>query len=390
MTKIREFLQRNKNKIKLAGARSVIFMMLFLMPSITFAMTPQEAQDQINSLNTQNNSLQQQINGLQGQKGSLKNTIALYNAQITQLQVQINSSQAQIELAKAQIEDANKRLAQAQIDLKTEQDYIKSIILTMYEEGQVSTIELLAKSQNFSDFVNKDTYLEAVRTKVQESADKIASLQKELEQKKKDIQEAQAKQEELKAQITAQQIGVYNQKAQSNYLLGITLGSESNYQSAINKNSASIGLLQCIASGGCNGDSGGSLIATNTPLYYRQQNYSYEYDSGYSIANYGCLITSLAMAHGVDPITEAKRHTYSNGEMNSVGGRWGNWSSLSGYITSNLAAGRYVIVGLNMAGGYTHFVLIKSSGDGKYYINDPAFGNGQSYSTSRVYEAIVS
>lgn len=390
----KESRQKIFKSITMTKIRAVVFMVFFVVgisPTYADLTQQQQAQDELNQLNAQNQAAQQQINSLEGQKHTLANQIALLNAQINQLQIQINQAQAEVVVTNQEITDTNQQIAQANADLQKEKALLGQYLRTMYMDSQASTLELIVESNSFSDFVDKSEYLSTMQQNVQSTANKIVTLASQLNQKKYSLEVEESKAQQLESQTLSQQSLVNIQKNQVASLLQETQGSESNYQSLIANNNAQMGVLHCIAIGGCQSNPSGNLIAENIPLYYNQTSSpwgSYVYDSPYTIAEDGCLITSLAMVHGVDPITEAKRHSYSDGYL--VGGFGqnvtGNWTA----INQALAQGKPVIVGLDLdSAGDTHFVLIKSSSNGKYYINDPYFGVGHSYDTSQIFEAVI-
>jgi len=370
-------LHPKTNKLRLITKNLTSFIILALFSLMVIVPVHADTNtEKLNQLEAETAAATATLNQLKSQKDSLANEIAIFDAQITVLQAQITQ-------ANGQISDLNVKIINAELDLKKQKELMGEYLKTMYIEGQVSTIELIAKSKNFSDFIDQSEYTSAIQQNVQETANKINELRKNLESQKLKSEQLKAEAESKNAQITAQ-------RTAKSQLLQSTQGDENKYQQIVNNNNAQIGILKCIISGGCNGDANGNLIAINIPLYYNQTSFgSTEYSPGYRLSDYGCLITSLAMAHGISPLTEMTRYSYnSNGEMMGIGGSWGNWSSLVGRINSSLDSGRPVIVGLNMAGGYTHFVLIKNRSGDKYYINDPYFAAGQAYNTSRVYEAI--
>jgi peptidoglycan hydrolase CwlO-like protein len=381
--------------IKLITKTQVIAgLVLFLIASPALALTQQEAQDQINQLNAQNQAASDQIKVLQGQKQTLSNELALIDAQVYQLQLKVNTAQAQIDLTTNQIDETNKEINQTEIDLKKQREIMSEYIRTMYMEGQKSTIELIAKSKSFSEFIDQSEYLSTVQQNVQDTANNIVSLQVSLNDKKKLLETEKTSAEQLKSETLSQKSLIDIQQDQKNSLLRETQGNESNYQSIIKSNNARMGVLHCIATGGCGSVANGNLIAINTPTYYNQTASpwgSYQYDSGCSdctLSNYGCLITSLAMVHNIDPVSEARRHNYSNGFMLGGFGQnvTGNWAA----INNALSEGRPVIVGLYLNSyGDTHFVVMKSTSDGKYYINDPYFGTGHSYASSQIFQAVI-
>ncbi len=377
------------------GAQAIVIgLALFLMPLQVFAMTQAEAQAEIDRLNAESAAAQAQITQLQGKKRTLSEEISLFNSQIYQLQLQINSAQKEIDLTTIQISNIGVQITQAESDLKIRQAQLGEIMRVMYEDGQVSNIELIAKSQSFSEFLDRSEYIEVMQLNIKENATKILDLKNELDSKKKEMETKRNKAQQLKSETLSQRTSINIKKQQKDYLLVQTNGSESAYQSVVNSNNARMGILHCIAAGGCQSVANGDLVSSNTPLYYNQtsspwgsQKYAPCWDCTY--ANYGCLITSLAMAHGVTPPVEASRHsfTYDGYMIGSYGQNvTGNWTA----INLALSQGKPVIFGLYLNSyGDTHFVLAKSTSGGKYYINDPYFGTNHAYSISQVYKAVI-
>jgi surface antigen len=92
----------------------------------------------------------------------------------------------------------------------------------MYVDGQPTTIEMLASSNNLSEFFDKEAYRVDVQTKIQSTLLKIADLQKQLKSQKDQVDQLLAEQASQRAQLDgarAQQAGMltYNQGQQSNY-----------------------------------------------------------------------------------------------------------------------------------------------------------------------------
>jgi peptidoglycan hydrolase CwlO-like protein len=384
--------QYHMNKAIITKIPMCVFLVFFVTTiNPVFADSQQQAQEQIDQLNAQNQAAQQQISSLDTQQNTLSNQIALLNAQINQLQIQINEAQAEVSLTDQEITNTDQQIAQANANLAQEKVVLGQYLRTMYMESQVSTIELIAESNSFSDFVDKSEYMSTMQQSVQGAADKIVALTNQLNLKKYSLQVEQARAQELQSQTLSQQSLIGIQRNQESTLLQETQGSEASYKTLIANNNAQMGVLHCVATGGCQSSPNGNLVAINIPLYYNQTASpwsSYVYDAPYTIGEDGCLITSLAMVDGINPIAEAQKHTFSDGYMEGTWGQniTGNWTA----INEALAEGKPVIVGLDLDSyGDTHFVLIKSTSNGKYYINDPYFPAGHTYNTSQIFEAAI-
>ena len=182
--------------------------------------------DQINALQQQSAGAQGQLNNLQSQAASYQDAINALQFQINALQFQINANIAEQASLQQQIEDGQKELARQKQLLATD-------IKTMYQDGEPSTLEMLASSNNLSDFVDKTEYRTAVQRKIQDTLKKIQDLQKKLE-----LQKAQVDQL-LKEQQT-QQAGIAASKAEKDRLLTFNEGQQAAYNAQIKDNKSKI------------------------------------------------------------------------------------------------------------------------------------------------------
>jgi peptidoglycan hydrolase CwlO-like protein len=198
--------------------------------SPAYAITDEE---QLQNINKEIQNAKNELNAIRGQKSSLQNELAIFDININSIQLQINAAQAQINILNNQISETNNKISSAELNLATQRNIMREYLRTMYIEGQVSTIELIAKSKNFSDFVDRSEYLGSIQQSVQEAADKIIILRKELDQKKKALEIDKAKAEQLKSQQVAQRTELDIQRGGKQYILNQTSGNEANYKNYI-------------------------------------------------------------------------------------------------------------------------------------------------------------
>lgn len=163
----------------------------------------QNSQDQssVNSLQAQAASYQDAINQLQGQISGLQAAIADNQAKQTQLEQQIQADQGEL--------DHQKQVLSA--DIKA-----------MYVDGSMSTIEELATSKNLSDFVDAETYRNAVQGEVQKTLDQISKLENQLQDQKNQVDQVLKVQQQQNSQLASdeqqqQQLLSYNQSQQDQY-----------------------------------------------------------------------------------------------------------------------------------------------------------------------------
>ncbi len=119
-------------------------------------------------------------------KDLLKSATSYQNA-IDQLQAQINQLQGQISQNEAQRATLEQQIVEHELELDKQRAVLGENIKSMYVNGEMTTIEMLATSKDLGEFVDKETYRNAVQRKIQETMTKIAKLQNELNAKKQQI-----------------------------------------------------------------------------------------------------------------------------------------------------------------------------------------------------------
>lgn len=187
-------------------------------------------QEQINALQQQNDSNQSVVTQLQNQAASYQDAIRILNTQISSLQAQINDNIATQTALQAQI-------VQKQAELDQQKKALGEDIKSIYVNGKMSTVEMLATSQDLSHFIDAETYRGAVQSKIQNTLNEIARIQGQLKSQKDQVEALLQTQQNQQAQITAAQ------HEQSN-LLAMNEGQQSAYNQKTKGNQAKIEELQ--------------------------------------------------------------------------------------------------------------------------------------------------
>ncbi len=164
------------------------------------------------------------INNLKAQANSLKNKIA-------ELQTEIINANNKIKLTELRIEELRIEIEQTELELERQKELLKHALVTLYKEGNISTIELLASSDSYTDFINQQEYLSRMKDQVHESVDKVEALKVKLESEKE-------KQDELLLEQETQRDIVANKKAEEQRTLERTEGEEARYQAIVEDLSA--------------------------------------------------------------------------------------------------------------------------------------------------------
>jgi peptidoglycan DL-endopeptidase CwlO len=167
-------------------------------------------------LANQANSYQDAINKLASQIGSLQQTIDENQAISEDLQVEIKKQQA---------------------ELDHQRDILGKNIRAMYLEGETSTLEILASSNDLSDYVNREEYRNSVQDKVRNTMTKINDLKKKLQRKQAQLRSLIASQKEERLQLAVA-------RAEQQSLLDYTAAQKAAYEQKIKSNQSKIAELR--------------------------------------------------------------------------------------------------------------------------------------------------
>lgn len=177
--------------------------------------------------------LQRQAQQLQAEIKENENKAAEQRAMAYTLQGKVNELSAeiavatqQIELLSIQIKELELKIEEANRELDRQRSVLGANIRAMYFEGDVSTIEILASSQDLSEFVDKEQYRTSVQDKIKTTVDKIKLLKAELTAKQEEIQKLLDQQE-------LQRSALNEKRQEQQALLDATKGQEARYQQRI-------------------------------------------------------------------------------------------------------------------------------------------------------------
>lgn len=348
---IRNTFTKYKNKgfeVKETGAKLIITLALFLLPNMAFAATLDQINQQIN--NTQN-----QLNQQKSQSTTLAQTVSNFDNQIGALQGQINATYAEIAKTNKEIKDTTAQIADAEAKLAIARQQLGDIIQTSYENSQQSSIEVIAKSNNFSDYVNRSTYLESIQVKITETAKQIVALRDSLNQKKAQLEADKKKTQALLASQSLQQSAISSQRSAQSYFLAQSKGAEKSLSKTLislydQKAALSIQYGETV-SGGSSGYPYGNPPPSSridTPDAY-----------GYLIGECTSFSAWWRSAHG-NPVPR------NLGNANT----WGTRAASQGYNVNTLPSPGSVMV-FPYIGGYGHVAIVNSvNGNGTVNISE--------------------
>lgn len=338
--------------------------------------TPAHTQDKINCLSNK-------VGQLGAQANTLKNQIAQFDYQIKLTTLKISQTQAQIDLLGGRIDQLQTSL----------EELTKAFSSRAVETYKLSRFEnnafFVLSATDVTDAAVRFHYLQKIEEQDRSLLSRLQNAQTTYQGQKQD-------QETLQQQLKDQQDQVNKQKIAKNNLLAATKNDEAKYQSLLSQAKAQLAAFsQFVSSKG-----GASILSNQTKCdswgcYYNQRDSSWGNmgigSSGVSMADAGCLVTSVTMVAS---------HYGKNLKPSDIAGNgtpfvpgtaymYQSWSSLGitvtrtpvsvseGVIDGEINAGRPVIVGLYGSAAYPqHFIVIKGKDGGGYIMNDPFLKDG--------------
>lgn len=203
----REFTHRKKRFMRFIGAVTVLTFVIAAAEPV-YATTISEIQQQKEQNEKNLNSVNQQISGYKGAQADIGNEIEELDAEMVSLLTDINLIEEAIKTKEEEIE-----VTQADYDtavaVKDEQyESMKIRIKFMYEQGEMSYIQLFMESLSVSDMVNKAEYVEKLYAydrklldEYQATVEEVAALQDQLEEEKSELLTSQYELEEEEAYL---------------------------------------------------------------------------------------------------------------------------------------------------------------------------------------------
>lgn len=213
------------------GSYRIALIVLVLISMVSSVSVSRIAQAQ--SLEEQVQALQQENKANKAAVKDLMAAATSYQDAITRLQAQIDQLQAQIDQNQAQRAALEQQIIQQEEELDKQRKVLGENIKSMYVNGEMTTIEMLATSKDLGEFVDKETYRNAVQRKVQETMAKIAKLQNELNAKKKQI-------EVLLASLQSQQAVIDQSRAEQANLLAMNQSQQAEFNNKTKNNQSKI------------------------------------------------------------------------------------------------------------------------------------------------------
>ncbi|MCB9801746.1 MAG: hypothetical protein H6774_01515 [Pseudomonadales bacterium] len=346
--------------------------------------------------------LESRLEEEKNKKASFTSAINVLNGQLSIQELEVQQTQAEVSFLESQIADLSTKIEGLDISLDRLTTIMMERVQAQYKRARISPLALLVDANSFHEFISTYEYSSRASQQTVEAMQQ-AEMQKQEYNAQKDLkEEKQLEIEQKRQELQSQQNELNAQKAQQEQFLAQTQSNEQRFQELLAESNRQLSAFSRFVS-----NQGGASILTNQTIcnewgcYYSQRDAQWGRmgigRSSSSMAEYGCLVTSMAMlaSHLGRNITPASIAISTNPfYYNTAFMIQGTWTA--GGVTMNrtrvgynyravdteLAAGRSPIVGIGS--GPDHFLVITKKENGIYYMHDPFMPNGHDVSfTSR-------
>lgn len=186
--------------------------------------------EQIKALNRDSAAKREVKTQLGVEASSFEDTIA-------KLQSQINTLENQIQANQNKRDDLQRQITAAEAELDRQKGVLGEVIHQMYIDGQISTLEMLASSKDLSEFVDKQSYRNAVQDQIRDTLNKITALKHQLAAQKETVEKLLKDQQAMQAQLDGQ-------RAENARLLSLNQAQQNDLNNQIKANSAAVAELR--------------------------------------------------------------------------------------------------------------------------------------------------
>jgi peptidoglycan hydrolase CwlO-like protein len=321
--------------------------------------------------------------------------------QIQLTSYRIESMKAIIQKLSGEISDLDNEVQRLEDVLTQRSELILHRIPESYKRASGAQFGMLFLSRDFSDFVLRVKYISTVQDQDAQLLLQLKATQNNFSERKSLREDKKKQQETAQQQLEVETQHLASQKSELDAVIANNLSDQAQLNKLTAEAQAQISAFRTFVTNlGGAGILSGQTYCDGWGCYYNQRDSQWGNKSlggsNLSVAEYGCLVTSVAMVathYGHRDITPASIAGNSAAFFIPNANTAYLWKSINvngvtisrgwANIDSELSAGRPVIVGIGY--GPSHFIVLKSGAGGNYIMNDPFLENGHDVPFSSKY-----
>lgn len=365
--------------------------------------TPNDAQvAERQKLEQKINEYQNKLNETRKQRDTLDNQLKYLDTQAYVTTLRIEETENKVEDVKKETEILASRIETLDKKLDTQWKLFLASTYAAYKKRQASIFDLILNSQSAEDMFASMKYHVLAQNNRQRLLVQTQETKINFEEQKTLREKKQDELTKLQSVLADQKVSLENQQASKKILISATKNKETEYQNIIAEAQRQISALKSFFISTGTNIIGANALGTGVGgWYYSQRDERWAGmrmgDSGESVLDVGCFISSLAMVlkyygHDYTPVSFASSSRYFYGgpssgcfptsyatayacTPNTFNGGWPGGlkyreigrSEIDGYLERGIP----VISSVN---GQGHYIVLKRIENGQYIMNDPIYG----------------
>lgn len=150
-------------------------------------------------------AIEREVQGYDGEAAKLAAQGDSLQKALGVLQNQAATIQAQIDLSQAKYDQLIAQIAETEQKIKDNQDGLGEVLADLYVDDEISPLEMLASSNNISEYLDKQEYRNSVRDNMTQKINLIKKLKADLNSQKIDVERVLKDQQSQRASLVAKQ-----------------------------------------------------------------------------------------------------------------------------------------------------------------------------------------
>lgn len=192
-----------------------------------------EKRAQINQLNNRIDEYRDSIKDLQGKQVTLENELGLFENQIAKAELDIATTALEIDTIGLEIEMVNQQISAQELQLTKQKDLLESVIFEMYKADDISSMQIVFGTENFSDVFDHLQYLESTNEKLSGVVKDTIKIKDTLEFSRDDKENKADILKETKEKLRSKRLALEGQMTAQEVLISETSMSEAQFQSLV-------------------------------------------------------------------------------------------------------------------------------------------------------------
>lgn len=217
---------------------ALVIISLVLPGFFVFGQTPQEERTQLEQelaqLEAEIDSIEGDITKTQQEKKTFENQISILKNKIKKLDLEIQKSSRLVQDLKSQIVDTQESITQTVEDVGTKKEQLSQIIRKIFKEDAKTFPEVVLSGPTLSEFFSNVVSLEVLHQKNKDLLKSLTELQSYLAVQKGNLETEKEEEEHYRKIQVLQKQESQSNKTQTEKLLTLTKGKESEYQKLLN------------------------------------------------------------------------------------------------------------------------------------------------------------